>query len=146
MFNLAIDPGVDTGWALFEERDGALVRCGVGDPPWTAHLLGAVIEKPQVYRAAKSKGDPNDLITLAIRVGRYVEKLAMRGIACNLVTPVEWKGQVPKEIHHRRVLGVLSLNETEIVQSAYKGMPVSIRHNMLDAIGLGQWAHKAGKW
>ncbi len=66
----SIDPGC-TGVAVWFGQ--SLMSCGVVDDPEAVVVHGnLVIEKPQIYRASKSKADPNDLITLAIQVGRYV--------------------------------------------------------------------------
>ena len=99
---LAIDPGIDTGTATFA-KDGSLLACSVGSPPRCSGLV--VIEKPQVYPSRFSKGNPNDLITLAIQVGRYVERFEAQGAKVSLTLPHEWKGTIPKDIHHRRILG-----------------------------------------
>src|ERR1700761_7030981 len=71
MTYLAIDPGADTGWALFSDRDH-LVRCGLGDPskqPPPPQAKSVVIEVPQIYNARNMKGNPNNIITLAVNVG-----------------------------------------------------------------------------
>lgn len=133
MILTAIDPGVCTGWASF--YSGHLALCGITNE--LRYLPGdIVIEKPQVYRATRSKGDPNDLIDLAILVGRYVER-------CNgdvtLVTPAEWKGQVPKHIHARRILDALTDGERRVATVESAKLSKSSRHNMIDAIGLGLW-------
>lgn len=101
------------------------------------NLFSVVIEKPQVYRAAQSKGDPNDLITLAIRVGWYQEYFESRGVSVYLVTPAMWKGQVPKPVHHRRIANKLSPQEHLVVSEGMIGVPVTKQHNVMDAVGLG---------
>lgn len=60
-----------------------------------------VIEKPQVYQGALQKGDPNDLIDLTVLVGALVQ--GSRRSEILLTTPRQWKGQVPKNIHHKRI-------------------------------------------
>lgn len=98
-----------------------------------------MIEKPQIYRATKSQGDPNDLITLAVMVGQYWERASSRGaISCLLVLPSEWKGQVPKQIHEKRILGALSGQELSRVPGRSE-LAASKRHNVIDAVGLGLW-------
>lgn len=128
---LAIDPGNVTGWAVFNgPQDQTLKGCGYGPP---AALVGfrpdvLVIERPQVYDARHSKGDPNDLITLAITVGRLIERMD----ATTVLTPLprEWKKQLPKDICHKRALAVLSPDERRLLVSD---------HNALDAVALGLW-------
>lgn len=137
---LAIDPGKCTGWALFWEFNSGDVRlwqAGVTDVdkdpvPW--HLLTeAVCELPQVYRAAQSKGDPNDLIKVAAQVGRWEERAKSRGIPWVTYLPNEWKGQVPKDVHHRRAMRLLSEEENRRIPE----MAETYRHNMMDAVALG---------
>jgi len=60
-----------------------------------------VIEKPQVYERWKSKGDPNDLVDLAVLVGALIVVIPAKRIL--LPQPQQWKGSVPKRIHHRRI-------------------------------------------
>lgn len=145
MILLAIDPGVDTGWALFN-HSALLTRCGLGGPPYSFEDVNhVIIEKPQVYRRALSKGDPNDLITLAIQVGRYVERFdkPYLGTTVELVVPAEWKGQVPKAVHHARILDELTLVEKTGIANALASVATGKRHNTYDAIGLGLWALKS---
>lgn len=138
---LSIDPGIDTGWAVWAAT-GSLVTCGLG-PPSNNTLHGireAVIEKPQVY--VRGKGDPNDLITLAILVGQYKERLEKAHVPVTLVIPHTWKGNVPKSIHNDRVLGKLTVLERALYTQSVLSLAVSKRHNVIDAIGLGLWLLK----
>lgn len=139
---LAIDPGNCTGFAVFDST--VLTYCGVttvDQNPELVYSLGMndeiVIELPQVYRAAQSKGDPNDLIKVALQVGRWMERAIVRRVPVHLVKPNEWKGQVRKEIHHERVRKLLHSPELDFVNSTR--LPETKAHNMLDAVGLGLW-------
>lgn len=139
---LAIDPGVRAlGWAYFE--DGRLVQAGLlrakhiqemVDQLWLLdlHPVSLVIERPQVYGGAKF--DPNDLVGLAVVAGAAAGRFHM---AKNIDFPLPrmWKGQVPKDIHHERVLRALSIAERGQVPNTTK----SLQHNVLDAVGLGLW-------
>jgi hypothetical protein len=78
---LSIDPGRCTGWAYW--RNSQLEACGVtsvgSNPcPAVSMLLAGcqalVIELPQVYRAAQSKGDPNDLIQVAVEYRLWLQR------------------------------------------------------------------------
>lgn len=134
----SIDPGC-TGYAYWHDR--TLVACGVSDDVGSVQVHGnLVIEKPQIYRASKSKADPNDLITLAIQVGRYVERCIGE---TTLVTPAEWKGQVKKDIIIPRILGCLTDSERAGVTSISKGIAKGKVHNMVEAIGIG--LHACGR-
>lgn len=100
-----------------------------------------VVEIPQVYQRAHSKGDPNDLIQLAGVAGAIVGRLSG---APNMLGPLpaEWKGQVPKEIHHARVRAALTADElTRVALPSAK----SLAHNVWDAVALGLWYVRAKK-
>ena len=155
---LALDPGVCTGWAVFEDGPGrppglpTLYACGVAkeeDVDYEKMYLphSSVIELPQIYSAKDSKGDPNvNIVPLILMVGRYQERLQGGGVHVELYLPREWKGQLDKAVHHPRIYGALSPKEQGIVAKAGNGIAPSLRHNMMDAVGLGQWACKHGKW
>lgn len=137
---LAIDPGLSTGWATLDAT-GRLLACGAGEGFPILSNREAVIERPQVYRAGKSKGDPNDLITLAIRVGRYQERLEVAGVRVELFLPTTWKGQIDKERHHAQVNARLAENERGIVERVAKAAGArGYDDNVWDAIALAKWA------
>jgi hypothetical protein len=141
---LAIDPGRCTGWALFT-ASCELHTCGVTSIAskdiwpleWVEHPthLNVVIELPQIYRAAQSKGDPNDLIQVAEEVGRWRGRFESIGVLPSLVKPAEWKGQVPKDVHHARASKVLFPAELARIPK----LPKTQAHNMMDAVALGLW-------
>ena len=133
---LAIDPGKITGWALFE--DSSLCDCGISKthpPTRVFSKINVIIEKPKVY--PNRPIDSNDLIELAIRVGRIVEYYSMHGCTVSLVRPSDWKGQLPKDVLWERARARLSEKE-RAVEAAATAAP-SYRHNMRDAIGIGLW-------
>jgi hypothetical protein len=122
---LAIDPGTVTGWAWF--YSGKLLEASFGPSvPDVAKPDVLVIEKPQVYPG--SDVDPNTLITLAIKVGRHIERFEKLGAKTQIVLPRQWKGQVPKKIHNARVLRALPPDQRALVPND---------HNAIDAVGLG---------
>lgn len=133
---LAIDPGVSTGWARIV--DGQLVACGLGDPPVTRSCPKVIIERPQVYRGRASKGDPNDLITLAIQVGRYTERFG----GAEHVLPHTWKGSVDADVLCRRVLASLTPEEQAVFDRCTASVAKSKLHNVIDAVGIGKWSVK----
>lgn len=137
----SIDPGC-TGWAHWEgQYVQYLVACGVEEDVDAVPVRGRlIIERPQIYRGSKSKADPNDLITLAIQVGRYVER---SGGNAALVTPAQWKGQVTKEIIVPRILGALNDGERAIATRASLDIAKGKVHNMIEAIGIG--LHACGR-
>ena len=149
-FYLSIDPGACTGWAVWFTETGRprLVAAGIGEPPFEqvdACLAEAVIECPQVY--PRSPVPPNDLITLAVLVGRYAEACVQAADRdhdrVRLVLPHAWKGSVPKEVTAKRVLAALSPDELAVLEEAYEDIPKGLRHNLLDAVGIGLHAYRA---
>lgn len=91
-----------------------------------------VVECPVVYPRGAGKGeDPNDLIQVALSAGACMAA-CLHSVT---VTPGEWKGQVPKDIHHRRIEPQL----TEAMRRDINSVPAILRHNVLDAIALGLW-------
>ncbi len=167
---LALDPSVRSpGAAIF--RDGVLAFAGKVKIPtmWKdlaegmrwQNVAEAVVkwaeehdcvmpekiiyERPQIYAAAKSKGDPNDLIALAAIGAAVVSWYSASNRACAVnvtarvvvtPTPAEWAGQIPKAtkgnaMNSPRAQRILSrLTELEISR-----MPN--QHDSIDAVGLG---------
>lgn len=120
---IAIDPGTHQGWAVFE--NGHLVASGLGNEP-DMRADEVVIEVPEYRRA--SRVSPNDLIALAVKVGRVAAFYSSSGATVTLIKPSKWKGSVPKDVHHSRALEKLKAHEIARVHA---------NHNTLDAIALG---------
>jgi len=148
MIWMAIDPGVRCcGWALF--TDDKFVRCGLSrraaalkeDLAGFRAMISAmpgremqIVERPQIYRQSRSKGDPEDLARLLILCGM----LAERHKSTTLVIPHRWKGTIPKTaklqdyVIHRR-------NEKSFGNYLPTGIPTALAHNVADAVGIGLW-------
>ena len=156
----AVDPGTRlSAWAVFEE-DGkgqiGLVRSVAETlPERVAEMAGAlyieavkykateiVVEMPRVYRTGRQKGDPNDIVDLAFAAGGVSVILSAIENLTHSVTPTprEWKGTIPKKIHHAR----LRAQVPEVIQ-AIDQIPKSLQHNVWDAIGLALWALGKGE-
>jgi hypothetical protein len=96
-----------------------------------------VVEYPQVYSAAKSKGDPNNLLPLAV-IGGCLAGL-LPDVKMISPTPREWTGQIKKDERGdpwrsprgRRIRSRLSQAEIDTVIPS---------HDSIDSIGLGLWA------
>lgn len=146
---IGIDPGNTTGWAIF--FDGLLVGAGTlkkdailpstADDPVEITFGGiapaaAVIELPRVYPHG-GKGDPNDLIDLAVLAGDLAGFYRRAGFHVELVPPRTWKGTVPKAVHNVRVIEALSAGEIETMPRRPRAK--NFDHNMIDAVGLGLW-------
>jgi hypothetical protein len=145
---LAIDPGNDLGWAIVS-AGRQLISCGLNDPP--ADFVGrkVVIERPQIY-PGRGKGDPNDLITLAIGVGRYTERYSERGKQVEHILPHTWKGSLDPDVCCRRVWNSLSPSEQDLlavvleplarVPFSFDSLTAGRRHNVIDGVGLAKWS------
>ncbi len=141
---LAIDPGADAGWALFNDA-GRLASCGLSadddksGAPSGLPLARVLIECPKLRPWGEK--NPNAILTLARRAGEwggyYYDHLV------EYLTPNDWKGTTKKEIDHARTWSRLDATEQGIVDRFFKaapgrnGLAPSRRHNVLDAIGLG---------
>jgi len=142
---IAFDPGAHTAaWATFD--GGLLMRCGIEQEP-LGRALGqrfasiaarVVIELPQVYQQRAWRGDPNDLIAVAVTVGRIMQTFEGTAGETSVVLPHTWKGNVPKAIMGERILGRLDHEERSVLERLK--LPATIKHNVIDAIGLGLWA------
>lgn len=135
---LAIDPGIHTGWARLDDSLG-LVKCGIGAPddyPYRAVL----IEKPTVY--PRSEVDPNNLITLAWGAGRYDFQFSQLGSIVLKVEPRTWKGSIDKKKHHPIVWSACSPREQDVVSQCGRGISDKKLEDMMDAVGLAQYARK----
>lgn len=108
------------------------IRAWVG----ARQITSFIFEKPQIYTAFKSKGDPNDLIGLA---GIGAALAGMLGVSVLSPTPAEWIGQLPKSTRgsaldsprSQRIVSRLSPAELALVPD---------QHDAIDAVGLGLWA------
>lgn len=156
-YTVAIDPGIATGIAVF---NGALLTHAsvirndyatlyhfldhlqrTGGKPLRGGLI--VCEFPVVYSAAKSKGDPNNLLGLAVQYGHCEAVANWFGCHCRKVQPREWKGQTPKDISKQRTVSALTKDELAAVLNY--SYPVSVDHNRFDAIGIGLWSLRKRK-
>jgi hypothetical protein len=166
---LAFDPGaIHPAAALF--RGGSLVRAerirfstDVAELAPTARAVAIasaairwvmgheaeprvlVCEHPQVYRAGKGRGDPNDLLLLASINGALAGALSLAvaqrdvGLVVLSPTPAEWIGQLPKVT----VGDAWGSPRGALVKRCLSGaefLVVESNHDSIDAAGLGLWA------
>lgn len=139
---ISIDPGNDTGWAF--SKNGIITACGLTTPGNLIPVRDAslIIECPQIYPHDR-KIDPNDLIKLAIKVGRAQEFYENLGCRVYQTFPREWKGQVDKEVMWNRAQRELFINEKIIIEQAMSKIPGGKQHNTQDAVELNLWFIKA---
>jgi len=144
---LCIDPGKDSGWALFQ--DGLLVVCGLlkvtaEDATQYKALADRVpvldvciVERPVIYPGRKQIASSNNIITLALTAGAAMGHLGLRARRKIYVEPRAWKGQQPKAASNIKTINLLFAAERKIVGES--GVPETMLNNTLDAIGIGLW-------
>lgn len=152
---VAIDPDTKTpGVAVF--LDGVLSGAYAGASSFdevqflmefTSKPCRMFVECPQTYggRAAGSS-DANVLIRLARVVGRFEQMALAHDVDVRVVTPHEWKGNVPKHICIQRAWDALSASERDFVQisnaaraklEAGEGLKSGTAADAMDAVALG---------
>lgn len=155
---LAIDPGLHgVGWAVAENamlrghQGGKLLGAGYypgvdgrGPETWNAlrglvdvvrdfHCDTLLLEFPEWYYQ-NSHARAEDLLELAAVDGFMVG--AFPYVTMRLyVQPKEWKGQLPKNVHHARLAKKLSPEEHQRIQ--FPGTK-ELDHNVWDAVGLAK--------
>lgn len=120
-----------------KERDGA-AWCAMGAAVkeslmWAGGIVSVdvlVSEIPQVYWG-KRGGNADDLIQLAGVVGAVAH--AIPHSEFKAYRPREWKGNVKAEVMLERIEARLSEDEAQSIVKC----PASLRHNVLDAVGIG---------
>lgn len=162
---VAIDPGKKClGWAI--AHDGIITACGAAQPRGVnGRNLGAlarnlamqiplgpvrtdlVIIEHMMHYPTKGRIDTvqrqdaiaNDLIDLAA-IGAYCGA-QQNALSVVFRTPAEWKGQVPKAVHQRRIWGKLHTWEHKIFGDVK--LADHLKHNVMDAIGIA--LHELGR-
>jgi hypothetical protein len=154
---IAVDPGVnEAGVALFE--DGELVAawlsrgcgwhstsrqvCSDVSGRFSPYALDEiVIEAPQIYKQRLLKGDPNDLVDVALCAGAVAGGLAAwsQEASVQVYFPAQWKKQVPKRIKNKRDIAKLTDEENGRVEWP-RGK--EDKTHVADAIGIGLYQLK----
>lgn len=129
---LFVDPAA-TGfsWAIFDTRQ--LAACGTSPEP---HYLGEfdliVLETPRNYSDFSVAHADLDRLRAVVR-----KVIDLNPHKRNYtIYPSDWKGNVPKQIHHQRVLAALTQGEYYLQldpSSKY------YNHNTADAVALGMY-------
>lgn len=161
---VGIDPGTRDVAVAFCDQRGILVSCHLlrsnhrtlADR--TLHIasqfldmapqeyLTGIVEKPMIYpqgtrhRDKSKRVDPNDIVDLSSVAGAML-------VLCDkssYVKPQEWKGQMPKDVCHKRIKKILSKEETETLNYYLSLVPSSLRHNVLDSVGIALHGVKRG--
>lgn len=152
MFLLTIDPGVSTGWAIYNVASKTLVECG--EDAWPNYYFDRVIiERPVFDKRTK---DPESIAQLLLRVGEYKGMLLAKNTArVELVRPATWKGSVPKETHqeyhiwpklHPMEENVVNHCANKFTRRKYAKHPFERIPDVMDAVGIGLWALNRQPW
>ena len=153
----SLDPGKwKMGLAI--STDGALAAAGAVrvEPPWTVHravmaVLDSVeragfapttwtIEEPRVYRGRGEAAQKEDVKALQGVARRLKKELVPLGTTVRLYAPHAWKGNVPKDVHHRRIAKYLNRRETLLLQQDFRGEGGDARLDVWDAVALELFA------
>jgi hypothetical protein len=106
------------------------------------NATGLVIEKPQVYASAFQKGNQNDLIDVAVTVGRiqqaYQDHYADEAI---IILPNKWKGTKKKLVTIQDIIA-LAKERDEFSKVDLRGVPKKEHEDVWDAVGIGYWFFK----
>lgn len=127
---ISVDPGVQGSGVCFWV-DGKLVEAQYRSEAvdWQPTAV-VVCEQMKVYPGARFAADLLDVAFAAGRVCAFYPNTIK-------VPAAEWKGQVPKKIHHERLKKNASPQELEVLGRT-KVIP-SLMHNVIDSYGLGKW-------
>lgn len=149
-----IDPGSTAlGWTGVDGYE--FITCGLLRPPAGGSIVDCMhkipgatskilIERPTVYPHGNAKGDPNDLVHIALMGGVAAGVARCRGGDTAQIVEVQpgaWKGQVEKSVMVERILDLLTVTERRTFESEMKTqrIPPSLQHNVVDSIGLWLW-------
>lgn len=145
------------------KEGGRVARCmalGRAVGGWVNHgthppVTRAVFEWPRVQLSSHQKGskrsaDPNDLLPL-VGVDVAIASVLPADAVLEEVEPFTWKdGNLDKEIMCRRIWKRLSDVEKAVVERTprggglhFDGVEGGIKHDVLDACGVGLWATSA---
>lgn len=89
-------------------------------------VVSWVAEWPQSYRDRSVVEADLEILRSVVRCVGTETRCPVRHVA-----PRAWKGNVPKEVHHERILRFLDRDERERIEDGKES---------LDALGLGLWA------
>lgn len=132
----AVDPGKARS-SIAEFHDGVFIGC------WMTHvseLTGTdrpgrvVMELPMVYPGSRVRA--NDLVDLTAAGMAVASRLSKPGEKIHTISPADWKGNCPKEVTRKRVLGKLTAEERATLEIDINRVKPGLRHNLFDSIGL----------
>lgn len=115
----------------------------------------AVVEGQQIYLGGNTQANPDSILRLGQVAGgaMALAYAAWPGLLVIAPRPQRWKGNVPKKIHHGRILnryGVRTSEGGEFTPGSLKAdgedhIEASHWIHVLDAIGLAHWGLTRGR-
>lgn len=159
---MGIDPDLTTtAWAIINERLEVVHTGIIAQPtrgwPGVAKMAQAIsnyefpavrckvaIESQQVYTSGANRTpDADKILMLANISGQLLHHFGGDAL---LGKPVEWKGQVPKGIHHKRIFSRLGISDFKMMgkvgdpKKSY-GVPTNLGHTAHGKIKASDWKH-----
>lgn len=93
-----------------------------------------VIEYPQHYTAKRKTAEGvQTVIDVAEHLSARVRGTTLAGETAAMVRPSQWKGQLPKHIHHDRINQAITKKEVNRIDWPAPHLV----HNVWDAVGIG---------
>lgn len=148
--SLYLDPGTKgIGWAQFTGE--ALTACGLALTTQRELYLALSslvrqiprdadvwVEEMTVRGEADERYQPKDLLRVQWMGAAVGAAVAYPGLP-HPVQPRTWKGSTPKAIHQPRIVKALTPAERGVMDRDLADVRPSLRHNAVDAIGIGLW-------
>lgn len=151
---LSIDPGTkNLGWALFEEERFVLGGCSrtslrTRDDQVHVHVetiqaalrsYGAGLRvygalESMKHHSRRARSNPNDLLDVQMVGGLVAGHLCVR---VRTLPATQWKGSIPKSVHHERITRKLDAAELVVLQESVRDVPSGNHKEVLDAVGIG---------
>jgi hypothetical protein len=143
---ISIDPGVKAlgwaSWGLYHLEACGCSRTAARKLTDAVQAHRAQVPAPECHADAVLESmayrphgsTPQDMIDVQT-CGMAVAGLVSGRI--HLYPASEWKGTIPKRVHHMRMRGALTPVEIEILDRALAACPESNRKEILDAVALG---------
>ena len=160
MHVVAIDPGKHVcGYAVWEQHpefgpafhltDAGIFVVGRSEYPIDPESPVALVYLEQMETRGGKLGNAADL--LAVSTGGAFLAGMFRPERLIPFTPTQWKGQVPKDVHHPRILHALATLDPKgsaHLDDTLPTIPAKHRKEVLDAVGIGLYGlgltHRGG--
>ena len=144
---LAIDPGLQaTGWAVLSDKTGALLACGIAQPFAQVSQTHSIAElRLKILKIWEERvGFSKNPAVLAVEMDNSIPLSVMSGLLwasfspgrCYLPKSATWKTT------QEQIMAGLDMRAKKVLAEDLHVIPKHLRHNVYDAIGIGQWAFK----